>query len=149
MAVKTARFLAELRTFASVGLDSDVLIYHLEDTKPYSDLTEAAFAAISSGAPRAVLSTVSVTQLMVRPFAEPESNRVDVFERFLLSLPNAILTAPDYAIAKDAARLRARYGIRTPDAHRHEPKGAGRRFRDKRRWSAEVEGRGNHRSGAR
>ena len=116
MAVRTARFLTELRKFAAVGLDSAVLIYHLEDTKPYSDLSEAAFAAIAAGVPRAVLSTVSVTALLVRPFAKSEPARVDTFERFLLSLPNAILRAPDYATAKEAARLRARYGIRTPDA---------------------------------
>ncbi len=70
----------------------------------------------AAGAPRAVLSTVSVTELLVRPFAASEPDRVETFERFLLSLPNAILRAPDYATAKEAARLRARYGIRTPDA---------------------------------
>lgn len=114
--MKVARFIAELRRSAVIGIDSAVLIYHLEDTKPYSELTEEAFAAIAGGAPRAVLSTVAVTEVLVKPYAEGKHDRVDAVDRFLRSLPNTLRVAPDYETAKDAARLRARYGLRTPDA---------------------------------
>jgi predicted nucleic acid-binding protein len=63
-----------------------------------------------------VLSTISVTELLVQPFAEGRSDRVGALERFVLALPNTALIAPNYPIAKEAARLRAGYGIRTPDA---------------------------------
>lgn len=116
MGVKRTKFLAELKRFPKVGLDSSILIYHLEDVEPYSDLTEAAFAAIAEGFPGAVLSTISVTELLVQPLAEGQKDRVVAFERFVLSLPNTALIPPSYPIAKEAARLRARYGIRTPDA---------------------------------
>ena len=116
MAVKRARFLADLKGFSTVGLDNSILIYHLEDVAPYSELTEAAFAAIAEGSPAAVLSTLSVTELLVQPFAEEQPDRVAAFEHFVLSVPNTALIPPSYAIAKDAARLRASYRIRTPDA---------------------------------
>lgn len=116
MGVKQTKFVAELKRFTKVGLDSSILIYHLEDMEPYSDLTEAAFAAIAEGSPGAVLSTISVTELLVQPFAEGQKDRVDGFERFILSLPHTALIPPSYPTAKEAARLRARYGIRTPDA---------------------------------
>ncbi len=116
MAVKLARFLAELRKFRRVGLDTSTLIYHLEDVEPYSELTEAAFAAIAGGSPGGILSTISAAELLVQPFAERQPERVLSCERFLLSFPNTALRPPSYPIAKEAARLRAAYGIRTPDA---------------------------------
>lgn len=116
MAVNRAGLAATLRGFTRIGLDSPLLIYHLEDIRPYSELTEEAFTAIAGGSLTAVLSTVSVTELLVKPFAQGQVSRVALFERFILSLPNTILVAPSYLIAKEAARLRGRYGIRTPDA---------------------------------
>lgn len=116
MAVKKAKFLSELKRFRKVGLDTSTLIYHLEDVEPYSELTEAAFAAIAEGPPAAILSTISATELLVQPFAEGRKDRILACERFVLSLPNTTLILPSYPIAKEAARLRATYGIRTPDA---------------------------------
>lgn len=116
MAVASGRLAADLTKFRRVALDSSVLIYHLEDTEPYSELTEAAFAAIAAGIPSAVVSTISVTELFVTPYLDRRPDRVAALERFLGSLPNTALVAPGYPVAKDAARLRARYGVRVPDA---------------------------------
>jgi predicted nucleic acid-binding protein len=116
VAVNATRFTAELRKFTVIGIDSVALIYHLEDTEPYSELTEVVFGAIAAGTPRAMISTVSVAEVLVKPFAAGRTDRVDAFERFLLALPNSVCLAPDYETAKDAARLRARYGLRMPDA---------------------------------
>ena len=116
MGVKKAKFVADLKKFARVGLDSSIVIYHLEDVEPYSDLTEAIFTAMARRSLTAILSTISVTELLVKPFAERQSDRVAQFETFIHSLPNAVLVPPDYAIAKEAARLRGEHGLRTPDA---------------------------------
>jgi predicted nucleic acid-binding protein len=116
MEVEETRFVAKLRKFHKVGLDSSILIYHLEDVEPYADLTEQIFAAIAQGSPAAILSTISVTELLVSPFAEGQQDRIEAFEQFLFSLPNIALIPPSYPITKEAARLRAKYGIRTPDA---------------------------------
>jgi len=116
VAVKRAKLLAELKKFRKVGLDTSTLIYHLEDVEPYSELTEAVFTAIAEGSPAGILSTISATELLVQPFAEGRNDRILACERFVLSLPNVTLIPPSYAIAKEAARLRAAYGIRTPDA---------------------------------
>jgi predicted nucleic acid-binding protein len=116
MAVASTRLAADLTKFRRVALDSSVLIYHLEDTEPYSELTEAAFAAIAAGVPAAVVSTISVAELFVKPYIDRRPDRVAALERFFDSLPNTEVVAPGYPIAKDAARLRARYGVRLPDA---------------------------------
>lgn len=99
-----------------VGIDSSILIYHLEDLPPYSELTEGIFSALAEGDLAAVISTLSVTELLVKPFAEGEEERIKDFERFLQGLPRTAIVAPSYEIAKGAARLRGLYGLRTPDA---------------------------------
>lgn len=110
------KFLQDLRLFKRLGLDSTVLIYHLEDVEPYSELTELTFSEVASGSAEAILSTISLTELLVRPFSEGRMDAIERFERFVLSIPNAKIVAPNYAIAKDAARLRGTYRLRTPDA---------------------------------
>ncbi len=116
MAVNTSRLVADLTRVAKVGIDSAVLIYHLEDTEPYSELTEAAFATIAAGRPAAVLSTISVAEMLVKPYEERQAARVAAIERFVASLPNTSVVAPSLGVAKDAARLRAKYRIGLPDA---------------------------------
>jgi predicted nucleic acid-binding protein len=109
-------FQKELKKLKKVGLDSSILIYHLEDLEPYANLTENIFEMVAEGSLIAVLSTVSVTELLVQPFTIGQRDRIAAFERFLFSLPNMELKSPDYSIAREAARLRSKYGIRTPDA---------------------------------
>lgn len=99
-----------------MSLHTSVLIYHLEDIRPYSELTEEIFGLIAEGKVRAVLSTLTVAELLVKPFQSGEPERLELCERFLLTLPNAQFVPPDYAIAREAARLRAEHRIPTPDA---------------------------------
>ena len=116
MGIDRRRFQEELKRLRKVGLDSSILIYHLEDIAPYADLTEAVFARIAEGSLHAVISTVSLTEILVQPFRAERQDQIDGFEKFLFSLPNTDLKAPDYPVAKGAARLRSKYRIRTPDA---------------------------------
>jgi predicted nucleic acid-binding protein len=118
MGIERLEFQQVLKKLKKVGLDSSILIYQLEDLGPYANLTENIFARVAEGSLIAVLSTICVTELLVQPFTTGEQDRIASFERFLLSLPNTELKPPDYPIAKEAARLRSKYRIRTPDALR-------------------------------
>lgn len=114
--MKRARFIADLQKYKKLGLDSSVAIYHLEDIEPYSELTEVIFAAVARGALSAVWSTISVAELLTKPFADGHMDRVAVCEQFIHSFAGAPVVSPSYGIAKEAARLRGAYRIRTPDA---------------------------------
>lgn len=109
-------FCRALRTYHSIFLDSAPMIYHLEDIEPYSTLTAEVFTALAKGNLEGVLSTVSVTELLTKPFKEARDKQIAVLEAFVLSIPHTQLVVPTYAIAKQAARLRGKYGLRTPDA---------------------------------
>ncbi|MDW8140979.1 MAG: PIN domain-containing protein [Candidatus Bipolaricaulota bacterium] len=53
---------------------------------------------------------------MIKPFAESNETAIMACERFFQGLPHTSIIAPSSAIAREAARLRAHYGLRTPDA---------------------------------
>ena len=116
MAVGREGFAAVIRDSRRLALDSAVVIYHLENIMPYADLTESAFAAIAEGSIGGILSTISLTELLAKPFAERRLERVAAFERFVSSFPRLDIIPPDYAIAMRAAQLRGSYNLRTPDA---------------------------------
>lgn len=110
------RLAADLVRYGRVGLDSSILIYHLEDLAPYAELTELVFTLLAKGGFSAILSTISVMELLVKPMASEREDQIEACERFLQGLPHTEIVAPDYEIAREAARLRGRYGLRTPDA---------------------------------
>lgn len=113
---KSKGLAADLARSQKVGLDSSVLIYHLEGLAPYAELTETVFSLLAKGEFTAILSTISITELLVKPLAQGNEAAVTICERFLQGLPYTAIIAPSSAIAREAARLRARYGLRTPDA---------------------------------
>ena len=79
MGLSTGRFLKDTRRFDRLGLDSALLIYHLADIEPYSALTEVVFSAVASGSSSAILSTISLTELLVKPLAQGRVEAVETF----------------------------------------------------------------------
>jgi len=116
VAVALARFDAALPSGCHICLDTAVLIYHLEHVQPYSDLTVRLVERLAGGDATAVVSTVTVTELLTAPFREAEPDAADAAEGFLASLPGCEIRPVSYEVARTAARIRARTGLRTPDA---------------------------------
>lgn len=107
---------AQLERTARICLDSVVLIYHLEGIDEYADLTEEIIAHIASGRTDAVISVVTVTELLAKPYAEGRTDRIAEIEAFIHSFPNLQIAGLDEATAREAARLRGHYRLKTPDA---------------------------------
>ncbi len=101
---------------SSLCLDSAALIYHLEDVAPFADFTERIFRAVASGTTRCVISSLSVTELLTKPFAQQDHRAIALIENFLLTFPGLEIIPVNYSIARRAAELRAKYRLKTPDA---------------------------------
>lgn len=71
---------------------------------------------LESPAHRAVTSTVTWTELLVPAYRSSEQKRIEQYINLFSTYPHLEWIAPDLAIADLAARLRARYELRTPDA---------------------------------
>jgi len=71
---------------------------------------------IATGRNRAIMSAVSVTDALVRPFRAGSASAAGTVEAFLRSFPNLSIAPVTYEIAREAARIRGVTAIRTPDA---------------------------------
>lgn len=116
MKADKSKFSKDIENINIICPDSSILIYHLEDIKPYSDLTEMLIMSISCDILKALISTISITELMTKPYSEGDMKKIFIFKRFIQSLPSTEIIPPDFVIAQEAARLRGQYRLKTPDA---------------------------------
>ncbi len=110
------QFLDKLYNVKEVCLDTSIFIYHLEDISPYNILTKIIVEKIAAGEIFCYISTLTVTELLVKPHKMKDMRKISLFEEFIQSLPNTKIQDIDYNIAKNAAKIRANLNLRTPDS---------------------------------
>jgi predicted nucleic acid-binding protein len=101
---------------ALIAIDTAPLIYWLEDHARWGEAYAGLFEGIAADRWQGLLSTVSLAEILTGPL---QQQREELVERYI-----AVLTDPasfqmaslSPAIAIGAARLRARYALRLPDA---------------------------------
>jgi predicted nucleic acid-binding protein len=100
-----------------VGLDTMVLIYAFEGSGALGQACTTLLRSIEAGEVEAVMSSLVLAELLVRPLRQ---NRVDVVERYLdtlARLPHLVQVPADTAVCRLAAELRAdAAALRLPDA---------------------------------
>lgn len=101
---------------ASLLVDTSVALAYLTGTEPTSPAAERIFDAfVSTGRNPAALSVVTVEEILIRPFRSG-TTAVATAEGFLRHFAEIRLVEVSYDIAREAARIRAATGFRTPDA---------------------------------
>lgn len=105
-----------LRRHARIGLDTSIFIYALEANPKYVLLADQVFGWLEKPGHAAVTSTVTMTELLVQPYRDGNEERVNAFYSLLSTYPNLDWISPDLQVADLAARFRASYRLRTPDA---------------------------------
>ena len=105
-----------LRRYRRIALDTSVFIYQLEANPRYVALADCIFSWIEKPGHEAVTSTITMTELLVPSYRDKDEDRVDAFYGLLSTYPNLRWIAPDLETADLAAKLRAQYRLRTPDA---------------------------------
>ena len=111
---------AALRGVQKLGVDSAPLIYATSNyatsnDSPLKPIMERVFGKIDTSQIACFASVVVLTEILQKPIASRENELVETY-RTLLSSRNFTLVPVDAAIAEDAARLRAVYNLKTPDA---------------------------------
>ena len=101
---------------ASLLIDTSVVLAYLTGSEPTSPLATRLFdSLIATGRNPAALSTVTVQEILVRPFRRG-SAAVATAEGFLRHFADMRIVDVSYEIAREAARIRSVSGLRTPDA---------------------------------
>lgn len=110
------RLHAFLRRHKRIALDTAVFIYQLEANLRYVALTDDVFTWVEQPNHSAITSTITMAELLVHPYRDANEQRVNEFYSLLFTYPNLDWKSPDLKVADTAARIRATYGLRTPDA---------------------------------
>jgi predicted nucleic acid-binding protein len=114
--VLSARFARFLSRHSTIGLDTSILIYLVQDHPRYGDLCTALLGRIEEGGCRGVTSVISFLEALVQPYRLEDDELTQKFYALLSTYPGLRWAPVTLEVADQAAELRARYRFGTPDA---------------------------------
>jgi predicted nucleic acid-binding protein len=101
---------------STVGLDTAPLIYFIERHPTYLRLVYPFFESVERGEIQIVTSMLTLTEVLVHPFKHGDQGLADLYSDMLLNTSHLIALPVSAKIAEEAARIRAAYGVKTPDS---------------------------------
>ena len=105
-----------LRGVTHLGVDSAPVIYLIEQHPRYHPLVREVFGRLGGGRLEGITSVVTLGEVLVQPLRHGDVRLAQRYRDVLLQSAG-FRTRPLGAIAAErAAELRARYGVRLPDA---------------------------------
>lgn len=99
-----------------IGLDSSILIYHIEDNVEFADTTEKVLDAIKKGEKSGVMSVVGMIEILTGPKRAGKHEMVPRYKELIRAIPHLTVAGITERIVDGASDLRAKYHLRTPDA---------------------------------
>lgn len=100
----------------NVFLDTAPLIYYIEESPKYSPILNKLFLENSKGEFLFQTSVITLLEVLVLPMRQNEIQLVEQYQSILCNSPSIDIFDLNIEIAKKAAGLRAKYGLKTPDS---------------------------------
>jgi predicted nucleic acid-binding protein len=100
----------------TVFLDTAPLIYYIEERKDYAHILDELFIANEQAKFQFTTSVLTLLEILVIPIKQKANKIIREYENILCN--SATIDIYDFTIeiAKKAAKIRADYGFKTPDA---------------------------------
>ena len=98
-----------------IFLDTNVFLAILNEEENWQ-LAEKLLIDVNDGKHTGYTSVICVSEILSGFYAEDESEKGEMFLTDLKAINKITITDVDLIIAKDAARIRAKYRIKLPDA---------------------------------
>ena len=105
-----------LREITTLGFDTAPLIYFVECHPIYLPIIRDIIKRIDQGVMQGCASVITLTEVLVQPKRCGKTALEKEYRDILLHSRNFELISIDAEIAEQAAALRSRYNLRTPDA---------------------------------
>ncbi|HJW91557.1 MAG TPA: PIN domain-containing protein [Anaerolineales bacterium] len=96
--------------------DTPIFIHQLEGNQAYLPLTQEILSGVESGRWQAITSTITLMELTVPSWREKREEIARKYEALLAHFPNLELIDITRDVARQAAWLRARFGLRPAGA---------------------------------
>jgi predicted nucleic acid-binding protein len=88
----------------------------MEKHPRYLLLARELFRQIELGRISALTSMLVITELLTKPLRDRNKPLANMYLAFLSTFPNLQLKSISYSISLRAAKIRAKHGLKTPDA---------------------------------
>ena len=99
-----------------VAIDTAPFIYFIEENPRYLPLLESLFMAVDAGVLAAITSELTLLEVLVAPYRTGNSALAERYEAILTRARGLTMRPLGRNLLKAAALLRARTGMKTPDA---------------------------------
>lgn len=105
-----------VRDVSILFLDTAPVIYYTERVSRFFPLARPIFRRINAGELMAVTSPITLAECLVHPYQQNKQTLTQQFTSLIKTGPHTRFVTINAEIADQAARLRARYNLRLPDA---------------------------------
>ena len=105
-----------LQGVSRLAFDTSPIIYFVEANPSYDQLVSDIFSRVADGEVEGWTSVVSLSEVLVQPFVSGRKDLQEAYRELLLKSSNFQTGPISATVAENAARMRASYGLRLPDA---------------------------------
>jgi predicted nucleic acid-binding protein len=100
-----------------IMFDTAPIVYFIEEHEVFGEIADEIFKMIKDDLSyRSFSSVITITEVLTQPLRKSRRDIYEKYREFLLNSSNFVIYSIDPIIAEKAAELRAKYGIKTPDA---------------------------------
>ncbi len=99
-----------------LGVETAPYIYYVENHPTYANKMDAVIEIVETMSIEIYTASIALTELLMKPLQAQNQSLVDSYRELLTDTDYIYLVSVTPAVAEKAAYLRARYGLRTPDA---------------------------------
>ena len=106
----------KLRPDETIFLDTAPFIYFFEDNKAYADRVDALFMAGMETGCRFVTSLITYIEILTLPERQGNHRLAAKYRDYFTNSASLSIHPLDLTVADETVRIRAQYGLKTPDA---------------------------------
>jgi predicted nucleic acid-binding protein len=99
-----------------VGFDTPIFAYHIEQTPRRATPAGHVLRALSDGEFAGVTSVLTLLELTIKPLRIGRPDVADAYDLLVQDIDNLAVVGIDARVSRIGAELRAKHGLRTPDA---------------------------------
>ena len=100
----------------TVFIDTAPLIYYIENNSEYSAVLNDFFKLNKQGKFKLITSSLTLTEVLVQPFRLKRFDLAKLYKSILINSKTIEIVNMDIAVSVKAAKIRAEYNFKTPDA---------------------------------
>lgn len=105
-----------LQGVSSLAFDTSPIIYFVEANPTYDKVVSNIFNRVAAGSLEGWTSVISLSEVLVQPIVSGRTDLQQTYRELLLKSSNFHTLSINVTVAENAARMRAAYGLRLPDA---------------------------------